>query len=131
MNQIYFKSRLLILFFLVISYAGYSQKTISGSFKIISNTHPENEAFFIASIEKANMEQYRLKDENVNLTFTNGFVLELFSAKSVFIKQGQIDPTSYKTSTLENYDLPVFFIQPDGWITTTGYNNSFKKTKAK
>ena len=110
-------------------FVGYSQKTIPGSFKIINNTHPENEAFYIASIEKADMEQYRLKDENVSLTFTNGFVLELLSAKAVFIKQAQIDPTSYKTSNPNNYDLPVFTIQTDGWLITQGYTNSFKKTK--
>lgn len=121
----------LFLFLLTGSYIGYAQKTIPGSFKITSNKHPENEAFYIASIEKSNMEQFRLKDESVSLNFNNGFVLELFSAKDVFIKHGQIDPTSYKTSNPANLELPVFSIQQDGWITTNGYDNSFKKTKTK
>ena len=122
---------ILFLFLLMVGFVGYAQKTLPGSFKITNNKHPENEAFYITSIEKANMEQFRLKDESVSLNFNNGFVLELFSAKDVFIKQGQIDPTSYKTSSPANLELPVFSIQQDGWITTMGYDKSDKKTKTK
>ena len=130
MKKMHCKLKFLTLF-LLLGFVAYAQKTIPGSFKIINNSHPEKEAFYIASIEKADMEQYRLKDEPVTLNFTNGFVLELLSAKEVFINHGKIDPTSYKISKSNNYNSPVFTIQTDGWLTTEGYTNLLKREKTK
>lgn len=121
--------KLLLFAGLVVSCLKISAQTIPGSFKIINNHLPDKEAFYAASIEKANMEQFRLKDENVELSFTNGFTLVLLSAKEVFIKQGKIDPNNYSVSHPTNYTPRVFFIRPDGWLTTTGSDISESKVK--
>lgn len=106
----------LAFFLLMISYVGYAQKTVPGSFKIANNNRPENEAFYKTSIEKADMEQFRLKDKEVTLEFENGFQCVLMSAKEVFIKGGSIRPDDYQDNFPMTYSLPLFDIAQNGLI---------------
>jgi hypothetical protein len=103
-----------------------SAQTIQGSFKILNNKHPENEAFYIASIEKASMETYRLATEEVILTFENGFECELLSAKQLFLNGKSVNPNEYKSSLPMFYPLPVFEILKDGHLMAV-YSKPTKK----
>ena len=106
----------LFLFLLMVGCVGYAQKTISGSFKITNNMHPENETFYLTSIGKANMEKFRLRDKEVTLEFENGFQCVLLSAKEVFIRGGSIKPDDYQDNFPMTYTLPLFNISQSGLI---------------
>jgi hypothetical protein len=102
-------------------------KTIPNSFSILNNKTPERKDFYTKSIEAADMEQFRLRDERVKLIFDNGFVLELLSAKELFIKGVQINPNTYTLFYPKDAELPVFTVLPDGHLT--GRVNSSSKDK--
>ncbi len=94
--------------------AALSAQTMKGSFKIINNNHPENESFYITSIEKANLESYRLQNKEVTVQFENGFDCVFESAKAMFLEGKNINATSYQESFSENFSLPVFNIINSG-----------------
>ena len=103
-------------------------KTVPGSFKIINNNHKEQEAFYISSIEQANMENYRLKDKNVTIHFENGFDCVMISAKELFMNGKSLHAGTYPESFSATYTLPVFFILPEGGIVAS-YSVPDKKPK--
>jgi hypothetical protein len=109
------KTYVLLFFILFVYLKGYSQ-TISNSFKITNNAHPESEAFFIKSIEKANMESYRLKSRDVSVEFENGFTCVFESAKSLYAKGIQVNPANYLEEFPKEYTLPKFKIIDAGNI---------------
>lgn len=92
-------------------------KTIPGSYTIINNKHPENETFYRKSVDGADMEQFRLRDKRVLLSFDNGFELELQSAKELFLKNQQVNVNNYEVSRGSNTEPPVFNILPSGQLT--------------
>lgn len=100
-----------LLIFLINSV--FSQ-TLTNSFKIVNNQHPEQESFYVASIEKANMESYRLQNKDVTVHFENGFDCVFMSAKTLFLKGKQINPITYQEIFLENFKIPVFNIISSG-----------------
>ena len=91
-------------------------QTIQGSFKIINNKHPESEAFYISSIEKASMESYRLQSEEVTLKFENGFECVLLSAKQVFLIGKIINVSTYLDKFSVDYSLPTFTVLESGQL---------------
>lgn len=101
---------------LVYSNAFSQAKTIPNSFEIIENTLVTQETFYKKSIENANFENYRLKNDRVKIMFENGFVLELLSAKELFIKNLAKNIDNYAETFPVRYELPLFFIQPNGQI---------------
>jgi hypothetical protein len=119
------KLLLLILFSLIIK--GFSQ-TLPNSFKIKNSNHPENEVFYIASIEKANMEKYRLKDSDITLHFENGFDCVMISAKQLFLNGVTINASNYEEKFPVHYSLPVFNVLQDGQLMAV-YSNIDKKSK--
>ena len=56
-----------------------NNKTIPNSFVIIDNNKPDQLEFYTKSIQAADMEKFRLKNDRIKLQFDNGFTLELFS----------------------------------------------------
>lgn len=100
-------------------------KTLPGSFDIVNNEHPENESFYKNSILAANMEQYRLRDARVRLEFENGFALELYSAKELFVNNPSLSLGNYAASQGTN-KMPVFGILPDGRLTAKVFTQSKK-----
>jgi hypothetical protein len=94
-------------------FSAYAQ-TMPGSFKIINNSHPEREKFYISSIEKADMESYRLKNKEVTVHFENGFDCIFTSAKALFLAGKQINATSYQEDFAANFLLPSFNIVSSG-----------------
>ncbi|HEX7413863.1 MAG TPA: hypothetical protein VF411_07430 [Bacteroidia bacterium] len=119
--------RFLLLMVSFISLATLGQ-TIPNSFKIINNQHPESEAFYIASITKASMENYRLKDKEVTLKFDNGFNCVMLSAKDLFRSGKSINASNYQESFPINFSLPVFNILQDGHLMAK-YPNVGKTSK--
>jgi hypothetical protein len=123
-------NRSLFLLLCFMSVFGFSQ-TIPNSFKITNNKHPEKETFYIASIEKANMEKYRLKNKEVTLSFDNGFDCVMLSAKELFTSGENVNPTNYQESFSDRFSLPVFTVLDDGHLIA-GYKNKGKaKTQKK
>src|SRR5258708_1658550 len=83
-------------------------KTISNSYVILDNKTPGKTDFYKKSIEAADLEQYRLRDQRVKLVFDNGFEVELFSAKELFVNGVAINPNSYTIFYKKGTALPVF-----------------------
>ncbi len=85
--------------------------------------------FYTKSIEAADFEQYRLKEESVTLKFKNGFLLELLSAKDITIKNKtqNIDFNKYPAKVnVVGYKYPVFEILKSGAITGEVGNTNTK-----
>lgn len=118
---------IILSFFLVFLHieTGFAQSktTIKNSFIIHGvDLKPADIAFFSKSIEAADFEQFRLQTETVILKFTNGFTLELISAKEIMVKsiQQNLDINAYSNySSTPNYKYPQFEVLTSGWITAS------------
>lgn len=100
--------------------------TLPNSYVLLNNKWPEKAAFFQKSINAADMEQYRLRDQRVRLEFENGFEIELYSAKELFVNGAtQININNYP-QTHGNGVLPIFNILPSGHLTAKVFPE-FKK----
>ena len=113
---------LLFLLFLNIETGfGQTKTTIKNSFIIHGvDLKPADITFFSKSIEAADFEQFRLQTETVILKFTNGFTLELISAKDLVVKniQQNLDINNYSNyPSTPNYKYPLFEILNSGWVT--------------
>lgn len=110
-----------------------SSKTIANSFIINGVFDNQKLSFYTNSIENSNLEQYRLRDVAITLTFKNGFTLELVSAKDLTIKNKlqNVNPNQYqeKKSVPAGYIYPVFEITESGWILATYPANEVKIKK--
>lgn len=110
------KYPLLFLIFVCFSASrAFSQiKTPPNSYEIIHNTLVSQEDFYKQSIEMANLENYRLKNQRVSLSFENGFVVELISAEELYSKNNSVDLNSYQSEFPVSFILPTFKIIPTG-----------------
>jgi hypothetical protein len=116
----------LSLFFLGNKLLGQS-KTLTNSFVIHGEVSGDKKKFYTTSIEKSNLEPYRLKTEKVVLKFKNGFLLELIPAKELVIKNiaSEIDLNNYSDRTDNlNYKNPIFQVLDSGWLTAEIQTNS-------
>ena len=100
-------------------------KTLANSFVIVNNKAPEKTEFFTKSILAADMEQYRLRDKRVHLEFENGFEIELYSAKELFVKGENLNMNNYPLSSGIGKP-PVFNILQNGQLTAKVFSE-FKK----
>jgi hypothetical protein len=109
---------------LLFSNTGFSQnnqnKTFPNSFVIHGKLSEDKLNFYSKSIEAADFEQFRCKDQTITLKFKNGFELELLSAKDLTVKnkiQG-IDFNKYSNPAHDaGYKYPLFEIHESGFIT--------------
>lgn len=119
---------LFILFFLCLGALCFSQtKTFPKSFVLHGNISETKKTFYIESIEKADLEQFRLRTHTTILKFKNGFTLELMPAKDLLIKGivPSLNINNYEDHKEDpNYKLPVFEILDSGWLTAEVQNNS-------
>lgn len=118
------------LLFLMVGFGisdAYAQQnhTIPGSFSLIGEDNQAKKTFYVQSIESADMEKFRLRNEDVALHFQNGFECVLFSAKSLIVKGIDVNPNLYQEKFAPTYVLPVFTIQPSGQIV--GEVSTFQK----
>ncbi|MBS1647737.1 MAG: hypothetical protein JST67_10390 [Bacteroidetes bacterium] len=109
------KKHIFIPLFALWASLGMSQ-TIPKSFTIANNNHPEKEAYYIQQIEKANMENYRLKSKDVVLKFENGFTCTMLSAKTLFTNGFQVNPANYPEEFPKDFSLPSMRILDDGTL---------------
>lgn len=89
-------------------------KTLPNSYEITHNILISQEDFYKQSIEKANLENYRLKSQRVSLAFENGFVVELMSAEELFLTNKSIDVNFYQSNFPNKFVLPTFKVLPTG-----------------
>jgi len=107
-----------LLFILMFSFCMFSfaQKTIPNSFEITENTSKYSKEFITESILKANFETYRDKNLTTKIKISNGFSIELISAKQLFILNNSVQMEKYSSgSNLQSLNLELmdngFFIQ--------------------
>ncbi len=116
------------MFFLCLGVLCFSQtKTFPKSFVLQGNISETKKTFYIESIEKADLEQFRLRTHTTILKFKNGFTLELMPAKDLLIKGivTSLNINNYQDHKEDpNYKLPVFEILDSGWLTAEVQNNS-------
>lgn len=115
------KYPLLFLFFVSFYTNGvYSQiNTQPNSYEITHNTLISQEDFYKQSIEKANLENYRLKSQRVSISFENGFIVELISAEELYLKNNSINLNSYQSNFPSKFVLPTFKILSTGELVAT------------
>ena len=137
MNLEYYNYNLvkrLLFFFTVITSCSFfaqnkQEKTIKNSFVIHAKLPPEKMKFYTNSIEAADFEQFRLKTQTVTLKFKNGFLLELFSAKEILVKniEPKLNLNNYSDyAASNNYKYPLFEITNSGLITAEVQNSNKK-----
>jgi len=115
----------LAVFLLPASALVAQNKTLDNSFVIINNQLPEKADFYKTCILAADMEQYRLREKRVRLEFENGFELELYSAKELFVQGAQININNYQLNH-GNGQVPVFTVLPNGYLAAKVFNETKK-----
>jgi hypothetical protein len=90
--------------------------TLKNSLKIQNNKFPSKEEYYKVAIYKASMENYRLRDKDVVLTFSEGFECVMLSAKSLAERGVTVDIDSYQTDFSYNFVLPIFSLTEDGHL---------------
>lgn len=111
--------------FLLQGKAFSQSRTLANSFVILNNAHADQAQFYTQAVEAADMEQYRLRDKRVRLTFENGFEIELYSAKELFVNGVQLNIGSYAIDHGPG-QLPVFNILPGGHLTAKVFTQEKK-----
>ena len=116
----------LVLGLLVLSVVGFSQgKTHPNSFKIEKTNSSKKAQKYTSALLKANMESFRLRNEDVMLEFSEGFSCVLYSAASLSDKGTVLDVNSYRITFEKGYELPIFSISESGFIIAE-YQKAFK-----
>lgn len=97
----------------------FSQKMTSPkSFKIINESSTKELNYYKSVLSKSNLENFRLKNEDVALEFDNGIKCILFSAQSLNSRGIKVDVLKYNEAFKERYTLPVFKINSEGHLLT-------------
>lgn len=104
------------IFLMTIGTLSAQTKTISGSFKIVGLADDSKLDFYTRAIENANFEQYRLVEQDLKISFENGFILELFSAKKCQLLNKIASIDTYATSSNFDETKPAFVVNNDGFI---------------
>ncbi len=102
-------------------------KTLPNSYVFHGNVPETKRSFYSESIEKADLEQFRLRTHTTILKFKNGFTIELISAKELITKGivPALNINNYQDNKVDpNYKLPVFEILYSGWLTAEIQTNS-------
>ena len=116
--KLYYTTLLCVLF--IFTQKLSAQETINKEsyYKVISNNSKEVNNFYISALAKANMENFRLKNEDVQIKFKEGVVCVLLSASKIKNTGITIELNSYKDQFDDNFILPVFSVTPDGYLLT-------------
>jgi hypothetical protein len=110
------KNSFLLVFIISFLNVAYAQQTAKNSITIQNNQHPEKEQYYKDLIYKADMENYRLKEKDVVLKFTEGFECVLLSAQKISKLGKSVSVESYKTEFTEEFVMPSFSISQNGTI---------------
>lgn len=84
------------------------------SFSVVSNTSSQSSIYYIDALSEANMESYRLRTEDVKITFKEGVEVILISASKLVAQGENIDITKYQVNFPTNYSIPVFSVSTNG-----------------
>jgi hypothetical protein len=123
------KKLLLVSFlasFLSVGYLQAQSKSTIETFTIQNNSDKSKSSFYKTSIEKADLETYRLRDKNVILKFSEGFECVLLSAFTLKNMGASIDVDTYKTDFSEEFKMPQFSIHESG-IVKVAYTKTITK----
>ncbi len=106
---------LLILFMGLSAANSQSKKDNYQKYEITSNNSGKPNVYFLNAVSKANMETFRLKDDDVIVKFKEGVEIKLLSASK--LKQNgvlNIELNDYKSTFPKGYILPIFGIGEHG-----------------
>lgn len=84
-----------------------------GTFEKQSNAEIEK---ITKALNAANMDQFRLRSKRRAVQFSNGIVVELFSAEEMKQKGANIDPAFYSESLPANYQEPTYDVTEGGHL---------------
>jgi hypothetical protein len=88
--------KIILVILLFLSFAVYSQKTLENSFEIKANSSSFSNQFIAKAMLNAEFEPFRDREKTVVLSFSNGFTIELMSAKKLAIKGMSLNPNNYE-----------------------------------
>jgi hypothetical protein len=101
-------------------------QTPSGSFQITENGMAENVGPYVAAIQNANFETYRLQNQRVSLSFDNGLTFELLSAAEMQQAGFEVSLSNYREANDPDYQAPILFLAPNGMIAAQYTDNHTK-----
>ncbi len=93
--------------------------TIKNSIVIKNNHHPEKETFYKEAIYRSEMENFRLREKDVVLKFSDGFECVMLSAKTLKEKGENIDLNNYQMDFIPKFVLPIFTITQEGMLVAS------------
>lgn len=104
----------LLCFFNINDTFSQETKTTKSAYRITSNTSKFDNNYVLESLEKANMENYRLRNENVEISFKEGITCVLVSATELSKTDNTVDISNYKERFANEYSIPTFRIGANG-----------------
>ena len=111
------KKKLPLILGLLLSLSAFSQTSLhSFEFQAKPNFQEFTQTQVETFISKSDLENYRLQDKRVTLSFDNGFDIILLSANEAAVAGLISNPTSYPKRSASHYGLPGFHLTADGLI---------------
>jgi hypothetical protein len=92
-------------------------KTPISSFMVGNKDNAPLSSKIESQLAQSDIDQYRLKDVDVSLTFDNGFTVLLLAANTCKERGLAIDPINYPTASTTKRKMPLFHLLPTGQIT--------------
>lgn len=86
------------------------------SFVVVKGENTQDAIMASKALETAEMEMYRLRDSRRTLTFKNGVVIELLSAKELKAKGVDINLDSYNEVLPKGYVEPTYLVNDKGQL---------------
>lgn len=117
-NKQFFCSLFLVFFFSNLLMAQTTTyKTSIRSFMVRTTDNDVLSSKIESQLAQSDIDQYRLKDVDVSLTFDNGFTVLLLAANACKERGLAIDPINYPTALTTKRKMPLFHLLPTGQIT--------------
>jgi len=109
---------LIFLAFILGGKNGFAQKsvTISSTYKLEAKTLKQVKSYYANALDKANMESYRLKNDDVVISFKDGAKCILYSASRMSNQGMKINLSDYKNKFPEEFTLPIFSVHQSGHL---------------
>lgn len=119
-----------LIILIICMLTGLSLKAIPvGTFVLVSKGSVADITPYENAILKANLENFRYRNNRALITFNNGVQFELLSANELVAAGHYINIANYKTGDDPAYIAPVFQLASNGFLIA-GYTKSSAKTKS-
>lgn len=103
-----------------------AQTNINNDYVIISTADVTDQSPYIAALDAANWESFRLQDQRFQMSFENGYTIELKSAIEMLNLGYPLNLTNYQTSYPSGMAAPILELFPNNIIGIKAQNTPSK-----